>query len=123
MENSQDLRVSTPFRRRLLFADPRLLWLGRRWRESIHCYPQQHGPACHPFGTRSAPMMSPGASASGRPALATSAAGPVTEHRDVHYAYSESLPAVLASIPGSLLLSTPTTGNVVVVSAPRGQLT
>ena len=66
--------------------------------------------------------MSPGASAPGQPPLAASAAGPVMEPRDIHYVYSENLPSVLASLPGSLLISTHTTGNVVVVSAPRGQL-
>ena len=67
--------------------------------------------------------MSPVASGSNRPALATSTAGPAMEQRDIRYAYSESLPSVLASLRGSLLLSTHTTGNVLVVSAPQGQLT
>jgi uncharacterized protein (TIGR03032 family) len=48
--------------------------------------------------------------------------GPVLEARDIRYAYSESLPSVLAQLNGSLLLSTYSTGNVVVLSAPQGQL-
>lgn len=66
--------------------------------------------------------MSPDASAPGRPALATATLGPVMEHRDIHYTYSENLPSVLAALHGSLLISTHTTGNVIVVSARQGQL-
>jgi uncharacterized protein (TIGR03032 family) len=66
--------------------------------------------------------MSQGASVPGSPALATSTAGPVTEQREIRYVYSENLPSVLASLHGSLLISTHTTGNVVVVSASQGQL-
>jgi uncharacterized protein (TIGR03032 family) len=47
---------------------------------------------------------------------------PSLEARTVTYVYSENLPSVLAELGGSLLLSTHTTGNVVVLSAPRGQL-
>jgi len=66
--------------------------------------------------------MSPDASAPDRRELGSSTAGPVMEHRDIRYEYSENLPSVLASLNGSLLISTHTTGNVVVVSAPHGQL-
>jgi uncharacterized protein (TIGR03032 family) len=66
--------------------------------------------------------MSPDASTPDQPGLASAAAGPVMEPRDIRYAYSENLPSVLASLNGSLLISTHTTGNLVVVSAPRGQL-
>ena len=44
------------------------------------------------------------------------------ETRTIRYEYSESLPSLLEQLNGSLLLSTHTTGNVVVVSAPRGRL-
>lgn len=53
---------------------------------------------------------------------ASASAGPVMEQRDIRYAYSESLPSLLASLGGTLLLSTHTTGNVIAVSAPHGQL-
>lgn len=67
--------------------------------------------------------MSSGSSAADQPTLDTSTTGPVLEHRNIHYQYSENLPSLLASLHGSLLLSTHTTGNVVVVSAPQEQLT
>jgi uncharacterized protein (TIGR03032 family) len=44
------------------------------------------------------------------------------ENRQIRYEYSENLPSLLASLQGSLLISSPTTGNLIVVSAPRGQL-
>ncbi|HTU19336.1 MAG TPA: TIGR03032 family protein [Gemmataceae bacterium] len=66
--------------------------------------------------------MSRDASTPGSPGLAAAAAGPVTECRDIRYVYSENLPSVLASLHGSLVISTHTTGNIVVVSAPQGQL-
>jgi uncharacterized protein (TIGR03032 family) len=60
----------------------------------------------------------PAASAGGRPA----APGLVMETRDVRFAYSENLPSILARLNGSLLISTYSTGNVVILSAPLGQL-
>jgi uncharacterized protein (TIGR03032 family) len=49
-------------------------------------------------------------------------AGPTLETRDVHWTYSESLPAILAQANCALLISTYQTGHLVVVSAPHGQL-
>jgi uncharacterized protein (TIGR03032 family) len=63
--------------------------------------------------------MSPDASA---PGLASSSAGPVMEPRDIRFTYSNNLPSVLASLGGSLVISTHTTGNLVAVSAPGGKL-
>jgi uncharacterized protein (TIGR03032 family) len=59
---------------------------------------------------------------SGAVKLAASA-GPVLEAREVKWAYSESLPAILAQTHSSLLFSTYETGHLVVVSAPNGKLT
>src|SRR5580658_8111282 len=47
---------------------------------------------------------------------------PILETRDIKWAYSESLPSVLAQTKSSLLISTYQTGQLVVVSAPQGQL-
>jgi uncharacterized protein (TIGR03032 family) len=47
---------------------------------------------------------------------------PTLETRDIKWAYSESLPSVLAQAKSSLLISTYQTGQLVVVSAPLGQL-
>ena len=48
--------------------------------------------------------------------------GPAPEIRDVKWAFSESLPAILAQTKNSLLISTYQADQVVVVSAPQGQL-
>jgi uncharacterized protein (TIGR03032 family) len=48
--------------------------------------------------------------------------GPAIESRDIRYSYSESLPHLLRRLNSSLLVSTYSTGNLVVVSAPKGQL-
>jgi len=45
--------------------------------------------------------------------------GPTVESRDIQYAYSESLPAVLADLKSSLVISTYRAGNLVVLSAPQ----
>jgi uncharacterized protein (TIGR03032 family) len=66
--------------------------------------------------------MSPNASASGQTGPPSSAPALVMEPREIRYEYSEKLPSVLASLNGSLLISTHTTGNLIVVSAPRGQV-
>ena len=72
--------------------------------------------------------MSPNAPGPGQPAGTSGAGklpsnpGPVLESRDVRWAYSESLPSILAQTKSSLLISTYQTGHVAVVSAPHGQL-
>src|SRR5579871_5628428 len=50
-------------------------------------------------------------------------AEPVCEYRDVRCSYSESLPALLAQLRLSVLISTYQTGHLVVVSASEGRLT
>jgi uncharacterized protein (TIGR03032 family) len=65
------------------------------------------------------PGQPEGSSGAGK--LATNS-GPVLEAREVQWAYSESLPSVLAQSKSSLLISTYQTGHLVVVSAPHGQL-
>lgn len=67
----------------------------------------------------SAAGPSEGASGAGK---VVAKAGPVLETRDVQWAYSDSLPAILAQTNCSLLISTYETGHLVVVSAPHGQL-
>jgi Domain of unknown function (DUF4915) len=73
--------------------------------------------------------MSPHASDPGQPEGPTgtsqvaSTPGPSLEPREIHWAYSESLPAILAQTKSSLLISTYQTGHLVVVSAPQGQIT
>ena len=52
-----------------------------------------------------------------------SSAGPAMEARTIRYEYSESLPSVLEQLNGSLLLSTHTTGNIVVLGTVQGKLT
>jgi uncharacterized protein (TIGR03032 family) len=65
-------------------------------------------------------MMSPDAAGpTGSPA---SSPGPAMEARTVNYEFSENLPSLLAQLNGSLLISTFSTGNVVALSAPQGQL-
>jgi hypothetical protein len=50
-------------------------------------------------------------------------AGPAMEARTIRYEYSEGLPSLLEQLNGSLLLSTHTTGNIVVLGTAQGQLT
>jgi uncharacterized protein (TIGR03032 family) len=51
-----------------------------------------------------------------------SAAGPVIEHRDIRCSHSEGLPALLAQLRVSVLISTYQTGHLVVVAAHQGRL-
>ncbi len=73
--------------------------------------------------------MSPNASDSARPEQTSlegnslSSPGPAMEARTITYDYSESLPSVIEQLNGSLLLSTPTTGSIVVLSAAQQKLT
>ncbi len=48
---------------------------------------------------------------------------PVQEYRDIRCSHSESLPALLAQLRLSVLISTYQTGHLVVVSARKGRLT
>ncbi len=66
--------------------------------------------------------MSPNASDPTQLSLAPLAAGPIVEAREIRYVFSKEMPTVLESLGGSLLISTHTTGNVVVISAPRGKV-
>jgi uncharacterized protein (TIGR03032 family) len=66
--------------------------------------------------------MAPDETVPGPPERAATAASPAMEARDVHYEFSANLPALLANLHSSLLISTYSTGNLVVVSAPQGQL-
>jgi uncharacterized protein (TIGR03032 family) len=52
----------------------------------------------------------------------SASAGPVMESREIRYEFSENLPFLLAQLNGSLLISTYSTGNVVVLSARQGKL-
>lgn len=47
---------------------------------------------------------------------------PVQEYRDIHCSHSESLPAILAQLELSVLISTYQTGHLVVVAARQGRL-
>jgi uncharacterized protein (TIGR03032 family) len=49
--------------------------------------------------------------------------GPVIEHRDIRCWYSEGLPALLAQLRLSVLISTYQTGHIIVVAAHQGRLT
>src|ERR1700722_19447329 len=65
--------------------------------------------------------MSLDASVPGPPERAA-ATGPAMEAREIRYSYSQNLPSLLHQLNSSLLVSTYSTGNLVALSAPRGQL-
>jgi uncharacterized protein (TIGR03032 family) len=55
--------------------------------------------------------------------VTTPASEPVQEYRDIRCSHSDSLPALLAQLRLSVLISTYQTGHLVVVSAAKGRLT
>lgn len=55
--------------------------------------------------------------------MSARASEPVQEYRDIRCSHSESLPALLAQLRVSVLISTYQTGHLVVVSARNGRLT
>jgi uncharacterized protein (TIGR03032 family) len=67
----------------------------------------------------SVPIQPDGSSGGG---MVLSNPGPAPQVRDVQWTFSDSLPAVLAQSKSSLLISTYQTDQLVVVSAPQGQL-
>ena len=71
--------------------------------------------------------MSPDSSDSAKPERTSiggnfSSPGPVMEARTITYDYSESLPSVIDQLEGSVLLSSHTTGNIIVLSAANQKL-
>src|SRR5580700_4235738 len=55
--------------------------------------------------------------------VTTQASEPIQEYRDIRCSHSDSLPALLAQLRLSVLISTYQTGHLVVVSARNGRLT